>query len=617
MQSDDGQISISLVRLVSTHFLTAVARTMPNKRRRNGDGGTSAKESGTATSKRSSGGTFAKESGNATSKRSSGGTNNPLSDARKSSAGKSVTKQDQNALALWHRKSGAGYALFVSYYGSQPVGVVVDAADVGVVSGGYAISPVVNGGQQRGKGMSRAAKRRKKKKGQQPQPSTSSIPESELLHVQVKGSCPVLSAADESHPLFQAYASQSKKKYPHLGIYIRALSRPLPLTFRLRNPDASSTYQEGMSKLLSGEHLDLVAPVKYDPNERIYQATAHSRLSKANLTKTSPELKKMLVDGSLNGTLARQELGSMLPVLALSSLKAIVPGCKVLDLCASPGSKTMQALEIAAAVHPKSGKRGRVIANDVHVGRLDSLRDAVGRSGLDEELTARITYTNFDASQFPLPRSGKLFDAIIADVPCSGDGTIRKDKFILPMWTPATGNALHGLQLKILIRALELVRVGGVVCYSTCSLNPVEDEAVVSAALRKINDKKAVVSDASTESDDGDSPAVELVEWPSSLLPTFKRQSGVSDWKIATYEQGQTDDNDGGNDSDEGAGDDFGTLRYFASYEDARKAGMEQAKKTMWPKSDEDYMHLELCSRLLPQAQDTGGFFVSLLRRNR
>ena len=606
---------------------------MPNKRRRNGDGGTSAKESGTATSKRSSGGTSAKESGSATSKRSSGGTsakdsgsaaskrssggtNNPLSDARKSSAGKSVTKQDQNALALWHRKSGAGYALFVSYYGSQPVGIVVDEADAGVVSGGSAISPVVNGGQQRGKGMSRAAKRRKKKKGQQPQPSTSSIPESEPLHVQVKGSCPVLSAADELHPLFQAYASQSKKKYP-LGPYISTLSRPLPLTFRLRNPDASSTYQEGTSTLLSKEHSDLVAPVTYDPNERIYQATARSRLSKANLTKTYPELKKLLVDGSLNGTLARQELGSMLPVLALSSLKAIVPGCKVLDLCASPGSKTMQALEIAAAVHPKSGKRGRVIANDVHVGRLDSLRDAVGRSGLDEELTARITYTNFDASQFPLPRSGKLFDAIIADVPCSGDGTIRKDKFILPMWTPATGNALHGLQLKILIRALELVRVGGFVCYSTCSLNPVEDEAVVSAALRKINEKKAVVSDASTESDDGDSPAVELVEWPSSLLPTFKRQSGVSDWKIATYEQGQTDDNDGGNDSDEDAGDDFGALRYFASYEDARKAGMEQAKKTMWPKNDEDYMHLELCSRLLPQAQDTGGFFVALLRRNR
>ena len=569
---------------------------MPNKRRRNGDGSASAKDTGTATSKRTG-----------------GGTNNPLSDARKSSAGRSVTKQDQNALDLWHRKSGAGYALFVSYYGSQPVGVVADEADVGAVSGGSVISPAANGGQQRGKGMSRAAKRRKKKKGHQPQPSTSSIPESEPL---VESSCPVLSAADESHPLIQAYASRSKK-YPHLGPYIIALSRPLPLTFRLRNPDASSTYQEGMSKLLSREHSDLVAPVAYDPNERIYQATAHSRLSKANLTKTSPELKQLLVDGSLNGTLARQELGSMLPVLALSSLKAIVPGCKVLDLCASPGSKTMQALEIAAAVHPKSGKRGRVIANDVHAGRLDSLRDAVGRSGLDEELTARITYTNFDASQFPLPRSGKLFDAIIADVPCSGDGTIRKDKFILPMWTPATGNALHGLQLKILIRALELVRVGGVVCYSTCSLNPVEDEAVVSAALRKVNGKKAVASDGSAESVDGDSTTVELVEWPSTLLPAFKRQSGVSAWKIATYEQGQTDDNDGGNDGDEDTGDDFGTLRYFASYEDARKAGMEQAKKTMWPKNDEDYMRLELCSRLLPQAQDTGGFFVALLRRNR
>lgn len=574
------------------------ARTMgKSKRKRNGDGAIDGTTKASSTSKNSGG----------------GGTNNPLSDARKSSAGKNITKQDQNALALWHRKSGAGYALFVSYYGSQPIGVVSDktAADGNLSA---SASSTKSGGQQRGKGMSRAAKRRKKKKGQHHQTSTS---ESEPQSQETESSTDI-PKADKSHPLVQAYKSQSNK-YPHLASYIHALSRPLPLTFRLRNPDASSTYQDTISKLLEMKHSDLVAPVAYDPDCSIYQATAQSNLSKVNLSRTSPELKQLLVDGSLNGTLARQELGSMLPVLALSALKAIVPGCKVLDLCASPGSKTMQALEIAATANPKTGKRGRVIANDVHAGRLDSLRDAVGRSSLDADLTTRITYTNFDASQFPSPRSGKLFDAIICDVPCSGDGTIRKDKFILPMWTPATGNALHGLQLKILIRALELIKVGGIVCYSTCSLNPVEDEAVVSAALRKLNSKKkeSTDGDSSSEDDDEHVPAVELLEWPSALLPKFQRQPGVSDWKIATYEQGQTNDN-AGVDSEDDAGDDFGKLKYYASYEDARGGGMEQAEITMWAnKIDVESMRLKLCSRLLPQAQDTGGFFVALLRRNR
>jgi 16S rRNA C967 or C1407 C5-methylase (RsmB/RsmF family) len=184
----------------------------------------------------------------------------------------------------------------------------------------------------------------------------------------------------------------------------------------------------------------------------------------------------------MDGTLARQEIGSMLPVICLRSCGSIKAGSKVLDLCASPGSKCLQALEIVSAKRT-DGKRGRVIANDVHTGRLDALRDAVLRSGMPESIWERVTYTNYDASVFPAPKSGKLFDAIICDVPCGGDGTIRKDKHILPMWSPNISNAIHKLQLKMLSRALELVRVGGVVCYSTCSLNPIEDEAIVSAVL--------------------------------------------------------------------------------------------------------------------------------------
>ena len=73
---------------------------------------------------------------------------------------------------------------------------------------------------------------------------------------------------------------------------------------------------------------------------------------------------------------------------------------------------------------------------------------------------------------------------MLADVPCSGDGTIRKDPSVLPRWSPAVSNQIHATQLEIGWRAVQLLRVGGVLAYSTCSLNPVEDEAVVAALLQ-------------------------------------------------------------------------------------------------------------------------------------
>jgi multisite-specific tRNA:(cytosine-C5)-methyltransferase len=127
---------------------------------------------------------------------------------------------------------------------------------------------------------------------------------------------------------------------------------------------------------------------------------------------------------------------------------------------------------------------GKVIASDIHPQRVETLQKFIGRSGLPSSLLNQIIYTNDDASIYPLPMTkSKAPDVIVVDVPCSGDGTARKDSHILPAWLPSTSHALHPLQLKILIRALELAKVGGLVSYSTCSLNPIENEAVVRSAL--------------------------------------------------------------------------------------------------------------------------------------
>lgn len=72
-----------------------------------------------------------------------------------------------------------------------------------------------------------------------------------------------------------------------------------------------------------------------------------------------------------------------------------------------------------------------------------------------------------------------LFDRILCDVPCSGDGTIRKAPDIWRRWTPGNGNGLHPLQLRIALHACQMLKVGGRLVYSTCTFNPIEDEAVV------------------------------------------------------------------------------------------------------------------------------------------
>lgn len=620
---------------------------------------------------------------------------NPLSNARQTNQniadetnksndyGKRKQKREQlskaeiKAQGLWHRKSNAGYSLFISYYGEQPRGICViskeesqpidEEIEVGVMNanekdGFIPGEPIKKAVHAIGAGQSRAAKRRKRKKNQfiingetddQKKDHSNSNHLSNITTSNIQFS-PFSSLLLQTFSKYPEYT----KKYYHILPFLVALSKPLPLTFRFRFSDKSKDldeknlqHQKEFQETLRDEASinSLISPVSYDPNNFIYQAQPFTNesthlsdtLAKVNLSEKSPLLKSLLMKYSLNGCIARQEIGSMLPVLALVGLNSFGSETslahshlRILDMCASPGSKTLQALEQVAA------NRGRIVANDVHPLRLQSLKEAISRSGISPTHTSRIKYTNYDASQFPLPKSGRLFDAIMADVPCSGDGTIRKEvdyskphkNMILSSWTPGIGNALHSLQVKILIRALQLVSVGGTVCYSTCSLNPVEDEAVVAAAMIFMNGRGNRKGDKKAEK----KSMYELVDFPKNILPGFIRQDGVYKWKVADYPYSSSagtsqdsiknapddssavdNENDDGSDVDmEEEDDDFGKLRWHESYEEARDVGMINIAKTLWPPSSEVSLPpLERCSRLFPQDQDTGGFFVALIRR--
>merc|ERR1712216_572137 len=172
------------------------------------------------------------------------------------------------------------------------------------------------------------------------------------------------------------------------------------------------------------------------------------------------------------GHASRQEIASAVPV----ALLGVKPGHLVLDLCASPGSKTLQALEQAGA--SSIDGPGAVVANELSSERGHVLAHRCGVLGAP---CAAFAVTQHKAQTFPGPTS--TFDRIVCDVPCSGDGASRKYPEKWRHWAAHLGRSLHSLQLQIALRAAALVRVGGLVSYSTCSFNPLENEAVVAALL--------------------------------------------------------------------------------------------------------------------------------------
>ena len=151
------------------------------------------------------------------------------------------------------------------------------------------------------------------------------------------------------------------------------------------------------------------------------------------------------------------------------SCAQIPQGAKVLDCCAAPGGKSFAAA-IAGA--------GSVISCDVHPHKVGILENGAQRLGLDQ-----IAPREQDATVF-VPEWEKTMDVVIADVPCSGYGIIRK-KPDIRYKDPDTMAELPALQLAILRNQARYVKPGGVLLYSTCTLVRKENQGVVEKFLRE------------------------------------------------------------------------------------------------------------------------------------
>lgn len=168
-----------------------------------------------------------------------------------------------------------------------------------------------------------------------------------------------------------------------------------------------------------------------------------------------------------------QEASSMLPVKALAFNQTKLDAC--LDLAAAPGSKTTQ---LAALMN----NSGVIVANEFSSSRSKGLSANIQRCAV-----TNTALTHMDGRLFK--HLDETFDAILLDAPCSGEGTIRKDPDAMKNWTQSSVHEIANTQADLIEAAFHALKVGGVMIYSTCTLNPFENQKICQALAQKYPDQ--------------------------------------------------------------------------------------------------------------------------------
>jgi 16S rRNA (cytosine967-C5)-methyltransferase len=204
--------------------------------------------------------------------------------------------------------------------------------------------------------------------------------------------------------------------------------------------------------------LDLT--VKSDP--QTWAARLNGRVLATGTVRMVAHGAVTALPGFCEGAWWVQDVAAALPARLFGDLK----GLRVADLCAAPGGKTAQLA--AAGAH--------VTAVDRLPARLDRVRENLARLSLGAELVCA-DLTTWQTEQ--------IFDAVLLDAPCSSTGTIRRHPDVPWLKNAADVTALARLQRHLIERALALTKSGGTFIYSTCSLEPEENEHLVAELLTR------------------------------------------------------------------------------------------------------------------------------------
>ncbi|KZV53762.1 tRNA (cytosine(34)-C(5))-methyltransferase [Dorcoceras hygrometricum] len=415
-------------------------------------------------------------------------------------------------------------------------------------------------------------------------------------------------------------------------VFIQYLRKPLPAAFRINSSqfyiDIKSQLENDFMKSLRAEdfngcEVEAIKPIPWYPDNLAWQSNfSRNQLRKNQILERFHEFLKL--ENEI-GNITRQEAVSMVPPLFLD----IRPHHFVLDMCAAPGSKTFQLLEVIYKLtEPGNLPRGMVIANDLDVQRCNLLIHQTKRM-----CTANLIVTNHEAQHFPschfkknnsvdsevgivkeISISQLQFDRVLCDVPCSGDGTLRKAPDIWRKWNAGMGNGLHGLQVQIAMRGVALLKVGGRMVYSTCSMNPVENEAVVAEVLRRCGG------------------SIELVD-VSNEIPELIRMPGLKKWKVrdkglwlASYKDVPENRRSVVTPGMFPSGNSVVTSEHDETSELLSKNGDENSVNavecmddTVAPtnnlEAEVSTLPLERCMRIVPHYQNSGAFFVAVFHK--
>jgi 16S rRNA (cytosine967-C5)-methyltransferase len=205
----------------------------------------------------------------------------------------------------------------------------------------------------------------------------------------------------------------------------------------------------------------------------------------------------------------------------LAHLLNVEPNQRVLDLTAAPGSKATHI----AALAPSAA----IVAGDVRPKRVETMR----RLAVRQE--ARINVLIHDATK-PLPFTDESFDRVLLDAPCSGTGTLRRNPEIRYRLRPDDISELAQQQKQMLACAAAVVRPGGRLLYSTCSVEPEENEQVIDHFVA--NNPSFTRVDLSTTSSSFIPHPSSLLSRPSSLhLRLWPHRQGSDGFFIAAYER--------------------------------------------------------------------------------
>lgn len=186
--------------------------------------------------------------------------------------------------------------------------------------------------------------------------------------------------------------------------------------------------------------------------------------------------------------------------MAVGTLADIQKGEWVLDLCAAPGGKSTHLAPNADLI----------VCNEIHPTRVKILSQNIERAGIENSIVTNET-PNKLASKFP-----EMFDCVVVDAPCSGEGMFRKDETAIIEWTEQTPQFCADRQDEILADAAKMVRKGGRLVYSTCTFAPEENEGTLTRFLNSHSDFEIVKTDIFPMFESG------KPEWYENAHPSVK-----------------------------------------------------------------------------------------------